>query len=503
MRNPLTRFPRSLALVLLAVMCLDLGARAQERPSPKLTFDELARSFIDRHCKKGAPVTECSFDVVLEKSYARFDLGLFAVVYPVEFLEDKGKCEALRSVLLGLVDLEQRWLDWIEPVPPADDTLRKDLSSMRGWIKGWKAGAFANLERAADKDWLVALKPDAAIGDAVRRAQATLLSSERFAIVPTDGKAARVLLCPTRRDFMELLSYGGLVDADARARNWWSISADWTQFWIDRTVCIALEYTPWEGSDPEFRTGLAMTKLSSTGMVQHVSQQAALALLRQCAPTVPESTLDRALAAALTLQVCGEFTTIDNAGSVSTSGARTAPYERFVPGGNPKGGTLPAIKADSQNAIVENHWRKGGGKDRFLAPLREGQKLGAKEAKGKDPLANFVLVGDGGKHVVYAPFFGPHAGEQEYPPPAFVIDYAEFFRSYRTSFVCWLADHGDTTPAAAKEKFSKLVRALSTCTLERSFEVVVSEVYGVPISGKDGTTDSLEWRFLKWIQSGK
>jgi hypothetical protein len=28
-------------------------------------------------------------------------------------------------------------------------------------------------------------------------------------------------------------------------------------------------------------------------------------------------------------------------------------------------------------------------------------------------------------------------------------------------------------------------------------------VYGVPLSGKNGSTDSLEWRFLEWLAKGK
>lgn len=490
----------------LSLVALLLGsAPEQERPSPKLGFEDLARAFVDAHCKKDAPVGECPWEDVLARHYARFELGLFAVQYPVEFLGDKPKVEALREVLLGLLDAQARWVDWLEPVAPEGDTLRKDLAAVRAWVKGWKPTALAAFAKSGDKDWVATLKPDAAIAGAVDRVRAALHSAERFALVPVDGKGARVVLCPTRLDFMQLLGYGGWVDPGARATNWFASSADWTQFWIDRTVCVALEYTPWEGADPEFRTGLPMTKLAANGTVQHVVQQATLALLRQCAPTVAESTLDRGLAAALTIAVCGEFTTIDNAGSVYTSGGRTNPYERFVPGGNSAGGTLPPLKADSQNAIVENHWRKGKGKDHFLAPLREGQKAGAKEAKSKDPLPYFLLLGgsDGGKHVVHAPFLGPHASDQPYPPLSFVIDYAEFFRSYRAAFVFWLAERSEATPAASREKFARLVRALGTCSAERTYEKAIEDAYGLPISAKDGSTDSLEWRFLKWIQSGK
>jgi len=32
---------------------------------------------------------------------------------------------------------------------------------------------------------------------------------------------------------------------------------------------------------------------------------------------------------------------------------------------------------------------------------------------------------------------------------------------------------------------------------------MILEVYGVPLSGEDDSTDSLEWRYLGWLQSGK
>ncbi|MCE9595368.1 MAG: hypothetical protein K8S98_14370 [Planctomycetes bacterium] len=499
---------RTLSIILLAaVAAVGIGALAvaQDRPSPKLTYDDLARQFIDEHCKKDTPIAECPFETILEKDYARFELGLFTVEYPASFLDDKQKADALRDLLVGMVELQAHWVDWLAPTDPKAEPIRQDLAAVRAWIKTWKAASLAAFQKGAEKDWLACLKAEPAIVDATKRLRESLFSAELLTLVPADGKAVRVVMCPTRLDFMQLLGYGGLVDENAKTTNWVASAPEWTQFWIVWTVCIALEYAPWEGNHPEFKTGMPMTKVGATGTLQHVVQQSTLALLRRCSPMVAESTFDRGLASEMTIQVCGEFSTIENAGSVYTSGGRTQPYERFVPGGNPKGGTLPPMRATSQSAIVENHWRKGRGTDHFLAPLREGQKSGAKEAKAKDPLPNFVLSGgsDGGKHIVHAPFFGPHAADQEYPPSTFVIDYAEFFRVYRTAFAYWLSTHGGATAPESKDKFAKLARQLASCTPERTLDQVFAEVYGIPLSAKDGSTDNLEWRFLKWIQNGK
>ena len=35
------------------------------------------------------------------------------------------------------------------------------------------------------------------------------------------------------------------------------------------------------------------------------------------------------------------------------------------------------------------------------------------------------------------------------------------------------------------------------------FEAVVERLYGAPLSGRDGTTDTLEWRFLDWLSKRK
>ena len=35
-----------------------------------------------------------------------------------------------------------------------------------------------------------------------------------------------------------------------------------------------------------------------------------------------------------------------------------------------------------------------------------------------------------------------------------------------------------------------------------SFEQLVQSIYSLPLSGKDGKTDSLEWRYLDWLGKG-
>ena len=159
---------------------------------------------------------------------------------------------------------------------------------------------------------------------------------------------------------------------------------------------------------------------------------------------------------------------------------------------------------------IENHWRTGGGEDHFKKPLQRGQKDGAKRASKdkknelrKDKLAHFTLLDKSGqKHVVSAPFFGPHANEKQYPPAEFLNDYREFFRSYRAGFVYWLRTRAAGDESAAK--FGELLRTLpKTVRGDPSFDDLVGEVFGLPISAENGETDSLEWQYLEWIAKGK
>ena len=51
--------------------------------------------------------------------------------------------------------------------------------------------------------------------------------------------------------------------------------------------------------------------------------------------------------------------------------------------------------------------------------------------------------------------------------------------------------------AANAEKWAELLAGLNKLDGSITFDQLIEQVYGVPISGKDGSTDSLEWRFLR------
>jgi hypothetical protein len=499
-----TRVP-ILVAALAAVFAIDAG---QGGGASKVAYDKFGQSFLEAHCPKGSTAKDCSVDSMLERDYALFKIGALDVAYPIAFLEDKSKAEDFKAVATGLVDMQGKWIQWLASDPKVASDSAADIATLRAWVQSWKPAQLDDLQKAKDKNLLVALKAESEVTDASTRIDKRMHSSGELGLAPSSSKNARVILSPTRLDFVGWLGYSGLADDAVRGANWTDDAAQWTQFWSGWDLVVALEYAPWDGFDPEFKKSQPMAKVGPTVMVQHVVQQATTSLLRHCMPSVPEGHFEPALAMLMVIEVCGEINTIEGAGGVSSSGAKTRPYSKFVPGGSSRGGTLPGRSAQGLSTIVENQWRKGHGKDRFAEPLRSGQRAGAKLAakeKGLDPIANFALKGEdnNSKHLVHAPFFGPAADAQEYPPPEFLVDYAEMFRAYKCGFFGWIQQHGDAAPEAARSKFRTLLRGLSSLGEKRTFDDVVTDVYGVPLSSADGKADSLEWRFLKFLEKGK
>jgi len=89
------------------------------------------------------------------------------------------------------------------------------------------------------------------------------------------------------------------------------------------------------------------------------------------------------------------------------------------------------------------------------------------------------------------PFFGPNASEQEYPPPQFLIDYAEFYRSYKIAFLYWLENYGDSASKEASEaKFRTLIRSLGGGRFQIA-EVGVLELGTLRLERPDGAPVAL------------
>lgn len=483
--------------------CIGLAVLAQTPAAPAIDFPALGKAFVEARCadKAAAP---CALDEVLARHFVRLSIGPFDVEVPHSMLKDKAGLDQLRQVTMALSLAANQWTEWQGGGEFATVDM---LMFWPRWMATWKPANASTIAKATSRDMLDVMRADESDRAMSAAWVAGCDSTEKLALVPPDGRQLRMILVPSRLEFMQWVGYSGLIDAASKDANWQPDAAQWTQFWLGWDLVIALEYASWDGFDPSFKASQPMKKVGEGVLAQHVVQQGSFGLLRSCNPTLAEGRHESALAMLLTMDSCGEINTIEGAGGVGTSGAKTKPYSKFIPGGNPKGGTLPGRSAAALSVITESRWRKGHGADGFVGPLRTGQLDGAKAAKGAnlDPIATFVLrqEDNSGKHLVHAPFFGPHADDQEYPPAEYLVDFAEFYRAYKAGFLYWLERTSNDPKVSADERWKQLTRGLAGLKGENGFDELVQSVYGLPISAKDGSSDSLEWRFLRHVSASK
>jgi hypothetical protein len=510
--------PRPWSALLVAVALVStvaLGRSNVAGGGGDVPFADYGKAYLKTHCK-GASASDCPFGKVREQSYAHGVFGAFDIAYPIAFLTEKDHAEDLQKITTSLLDLQIHWIDWLAKSDAGATTAKADIAELKSWVKGWKPAAFSKTSMAAERDLFTLCAANEAQKSAAKRLTTFITNPASLGVGPKDSNPLSVLFSPSRKDWVELLGYAGTLDSAQQGVLWNKNATTWGTFWIEQTLVIGLTYPAW-GDDPEFKGDLSMNKFEPTGMLQCVVQQCMLGLLWACYGESDALYFNAAMGLNMAIAVCGEGNALEGDSGRGTTGAHTDPYEKFVPGGNSSGGMLPPIPAAPFDAMKVNQWRATSGKDHFTAPLRKGQKASLKEVgKGKEPklepslakdkAAHFLLIGadPSQKYVVTAPFFGSHAKEKPYPPPEVIVDYREFFRAYRSGFSYWLQTQGDAKGAdASAQKYSELLKALGARAPEKPFDDVVKEIYGVPLSDKNGDTDSLEWRFLKWLDKGK
>jgi len=491
-----------------AVSVMVTAALAQA-PASEIDFETLASDFRVARCAGEA--TALHVEDVLARHFARLRVGGFEVDYPVEFLTERKRPEELREVVIALIDLQEGWLKQLMQRGSDRNAMLDDLASVRSWVADWEPRELRRVGRGEEGvDLYTSLEAPVGVRAAQERVDALLHDPERLGLAMRTDKTARLILCPTRRDFMRWLAFAGLVEPERRSELYVDGCDQWTQFWTGWNLVLAMEYASWSGFDPRFRAGKSMKSFEDSGLVEQITLQAGMALVRTCTNRDPLHA-ENALVMNLVIDFVGQINTIDGEGQIQMSGARTQPYSRFVPGGNPNGGTLPKRSARGRNRVVKSQWRKDNGEDYFFAVLAKGQSKGARQARKDrrprydDTLAHFRLESSRGKWVVSAPFFGAHAADQAYPPQEFLNDYAEFFRAYKTAFYRWLrtaAIEPATGRQPSRETFRELLERLDEVAEPSAYEELFGDVYGVPLSAADGSTDSMEWRFLRALADG-
>jgi hypothetical protein len=502
----------------LAVVPLSLALAFPSARVDGLNLEELGTAYLKLHCGKKAEPGSCTIEDVVQRDYSHLRLGAFDLAIPSLDLAETDQAEDFRTIAVGLLDLQNHFTHWQELTPEVRKVLDEDFGKLRSWVSGWTTPTLARLARSDEKDLLKAMEATDEVRQATERLRATTSGENAQVLSPQWVDGVNIVLCPKRREFMETMGFLGLDDPEWRAQHWIEGADQWTQVWKGPNLVLALEYAPWTEADPGYHTSMDPERLDPDGVLQHALNQAARALVFRILNRNDTDHFGRAVAAMLVVETAGKIAVLDGEGQIRTTGASTAPYERFVPGGMSEGGVLPAIPAGPLDKFAACRWRDSKGQDHFIGVLRSGQKDGAKGAakdrknkKGKDKRAHFELAGEDGQatYVVTAPFLSALAADQPYPPPEYLNDYREFFKAYQAGFWYWMRTLGVEGDAAqSARRFEELVKGLANAGVDggavsEPIEDTVQRLYGVPMSGVDGSVDSLEWRFLDWLSKQK
>lgn len=486
-----------LAPLLLALLAL--GQLAASPPvEDEIDFESLGKAFAVDHGLDGVDEWDIDFREILNKGYAHLSLGIFDVYYPPKDLGEGKNAMIFKELCLHLIGMQRKWVELTEPVHGGLRDVEKDLDTVEKWIEKWKSNTFKKFDEDLPLNLVDQLDASKKVREAVEALSTSFVKGETFGLEREDVESSPLILLPTRYEFMRLVCYAGLVFEDSRDAYW----TDETHTWIEGTImdmrAIALEYT-----DPDHprdvTRGYPMNIKHDDELQQHVVQRAYLSLLRNYFG----DHIDPALAVGLAINTDIDLFGCDHARlEGDPEGNSTPPREVFVPGGNPDGGYLPPLSADS-------HWREFEGQERFLGKLKQAQEAGNQAGQSsKERLRSFALQDpEAGDFVVSAPFLGSPAYDKSMPPEQYIGEYMEFFRAYRTGFAEFMRTAAGSTSRDSKERFAKLMTEMAKANLtyddDRSFEDMVLEIYEVPLSSKEPDKTDLEGRFLKWLEKLK
>lgn len=499
---------------LVPIVALALFPHLAGTAGDEVSFARFGEAFLEAHGAKGHPEA-LPFDTLVEQHYVRGAFGLIDVAYPAALFKEKVRVEEYQRQCSALVELQSRWIELLAKDSASAMPGLDAAATLDAWIKAWKPASIAKSPIGEKRTAFEVFGGGENERAAQERLAALLSTPDVLGVAPREIKRLSIVFAPTRRAFVELLGYAGLVDPAQQKQIWLPVSDGWTSFWMGYHFVLALEYPSW-GNDPEYRSGTPMTKFEPTGREEHTLQNTANALQWMCYGDDDGTYLHQATAMNLTIAVVGAINALEGDAVRGSTGAKTEPYEKFVPGGNPNGGWLPPIPAAGGDMLRDGRWREGKGKDHFAGVLRKNQKDGWKQFTkdrpekvdpllARDQAAHFVILSADGskKTTLSAPFFGAAAREKPYPAQEMLLDYKEFFRVYKCAFFDWVARSGDKAGAeASRAKFGELLRRVGAKD-GKGFEALVQELYGVPISARNGETDSLEWRFLAWLAKGR
>ena len=475
---------------------LGLATSDDDKSKYKVDFEALGMAVIKRAGLTETPIEEVSPEDLLETSFLTVRLGIFDLCISKHSSEDRNKAGDFIELGDALLEIQAAFLGWIGESAPGYKDAKKDIKTLKSWLKSIKRDAVAKIDkdgRGEISALLPKVSPDVLaaqkrFGEYMATGTALGLGREGELVEP-------VLLAPDRREFLELLSSFGLLYPDQQYIYHDNEVLDWTNTYCNDLTVVALEFAELGSSTSGAFGGVSMNSRSNTGMAQQIAQLSAGAMFDNLYGSKIPPSLAGAFAVNLVIEVFGECNTrVDG----DLKSRRTEAREIFVPGGNPDGGILPPLMADSR-------WRSEHGADFYLTGLQGSQAAGASEGKKRNQKVQFFEIKNDMENdnmFLRSPFLGTLAAERNLIiPDVYFGDAQEMFRAYRTAFAYWLK-----TKAVKKKKdgalaFSELLVTLAQAEpTDDVLEETIEKIYEMPLTSADPTAkEDLEGTFLLWL----
>ena len=508
MKRRLPRLP-ALAGTSLGILATALMASVGSAQS-KFDFATHAQSYLDEH----GLTNDLSFEEFLGgNTFARVDIGAFDLRIPVASMAERTYAERVKDATRTLIDLQRIWSEWCQAeIDPSD------WDDLDRWVKSWSSRKLSQCDGGEASLLLQLAAKEKVVAAATRLSEATNYPDSTARRV---GNKHVTVLAPSRKDFLKTVAVAGLLNKRRQKQMWVNAAIHQGAAWFDWIQIIALENcsSPVDYAHPF--NGLPLDESEQTGLMQHVADRGGMISLRKEFVRHGTHFFEEALGTNLVIATAGSNGIYSHEWELNyhTEGGRTEPYVRFIPGGNSAGGVLPKRPAKAGPTTYSGtvgpeigHYRANRGIEFFKDPLRVGQKTGAKLAikakdttfpKDKRPYFHVYSLKTHKSGYVTAPFLGVLAEGKKVPADEFIDDYEDFFRAYRSCFLNWLKSNGGGSAKESAELFAQLIANHGSRARGTTLDAVVEKVYAAPISDVEPNPDSLEWRFLTWLQKGK
>lgn len=493
--------PRPL-LPLLLCAGLAGSALASSRPQRYEPAD-LSRQLLEGTPYADATPSTFEFEAFLDTEFLALPIGLYDVRMPAASLETQTAARQCQDACIAFADMQVAFLRWLEETENFDEELLEDATLLRDWIADWRFSELVDIagDDSRSRTLLESLGADEEVRAAAEHLRESMLSGEALGLSREDAQDEPLILAPTRNDFLSLCAFGGWLWPSAQNVFWDPAVTTWTHCTIDRYAVLALEYADVGTQAGIIAGGLSMDYRYDTGLEQQVGQLAAAALISNYYEGKLPGSIRDGLAVNMVIDV---YDVCDTRVDGDLRARETQAVEIFVPGGNPDGGILPKVDANSR-------WRQSRGEDRFVGILKNALEAGADLAKrdrsldrkiGRDKLQHFALKGEmtAQETFVTGPQLGSAGAETVLPGETFHGDYLEFLRAYQTCFLHWLRTESEGSRKSA-EHFGELLKATAAMDGVQQLEDVLAEQFDVDALSTvelDKRKD-LEGRFRYWL----